>query len=76
MFRRLILWIKAATSMSVFQGQRVGTLKGSIMASVLWEARGLLSLQATWEKQRSDEDDTVVNVRSPLSAGFLDLSSG
>lgn len=58
------------------KGQRAGTLKGSIMASVLWEARGLLSLQATWEKQRSVEDDTVVNVGAPLSDGFLNLSSG
>lgn len=37
------------------------------MASILWEARGLLSLQATWEKQRSVEVDTGLSGIPPFS---------
>lgn len=54
----------------MLQGQSVGILEGSIMAALLWEARGLLWLQATWEKQtRRVDDDTVVYVGSPLPGG-------
>lgn len=48
----------------------VGTLKGSTMAALLREARGLLWLQATWEKQtRRDEDGAVVYVDLHFQVG-------
>lgn len=41
------------------------------MATVLWEASGLLLLRAAWEKQtESAAEDTAVDVESPLLGAF------